>query len=502
MAVDGFAQWRSQARSLLAASVPPDQAHWDDDSQLPVIAATPADGGAALARFRIPSALYELLQTAACHRDPRRPAVMYRLLWRVTHGEPRLLDDAADDDVHDVARMAKAVRLDSHKMTAFVRFREVRDADAQTSVWIAWYEPVHRIVARTAPFFVDRFASMTWTIVTPDGIAHWNRRELALQPYDASAPRPTEDAKEALWLAYYRSIFNPARLNVRAMQKEMPQRYWAHLPEARCIPALVATAVRRTGAMVETVSERGSRPAMSRAAAALSVRAGAGLKNGESPATAAGELVSAGAGLPARADIDGCRRCPLWERATQGVCGRGDPAAGLMLIGEQPGDAEDLAGEPFVGPAGKLLQSALAAAGVAEHGVYITNAVKHFNWEPRGKRRIHKTPTQQAIAACRHWLDQEILRVGPRVIVALGVSALVALTGERRSIAASRASPLRFHGGQVIVATYHPAAILRAADEATRNALLQALIDDLRHAAALIDGPRAGVATPHTREIA
>jgi len=472
--VNDFADWRARSRALLAAGVAPEHTQWDDAHRQPELVvpdpvATDGNG----ASFRISPQLYDLLETTACHRDARRFAVMYRLLWRVTHGTPHLLEDAADDDVRAVTRMARAVRLDSHKMTAFVRFREVRPPDAGESTWIAWYEPSHRIIARTAPFFVKRFATMVWTIVTPDGVAHWDKSTVALLPYDASITRPANDAKEALWLLYYESIFNPARLNVRAMQKEMPQKYWANLPEAARIPDLVATAAQRAGRMVETVSApvrprvRASEPA---------------------PIAAAGRDDAP----PAKADIDGCRRCPLWERATQGVNGKGPPRAALMLVGEQPGDAEDLAGEPFVGPAGKLLRSALQRAGIAADGVYITNAVKHFNWEPRGKRRIHKTPSQQAVAACRHWLDEEIRHVQPRVVVALGASALLALTGQKMPIAVGRARPLQLSEGRRLVATYHPAAILRAPDGTTREALLQSLIDDLRRAATLAPPPAPG----------
>jgi DNA polymerase len=466
--------WRAKARTLLAAGIAPEHAQWDDSLQRTVFderdpcATVPEPG-----RFRISPALYELLETAACHRDARAWSVMYRLLWRVTHGEPRLLDDAADGDVGDVSRMARAVRLDSHKMTAFVRFREVGGIGGESSTWVAWYEPVHRIVARTAPFFVKRFATMVWTIVTPDGVAHWDRSALQLLPFDESMRRPADDAKESLWLSYYDSIFNPARLNLRAMQKEMPQKYWANLPEAARIPALVAAASRRVGQMVESVPLQPS-PSGTRASPVEEIE--------HRPTDA----------LPTQADIDGCRRCPLWERATQGVNGKGPAHAPLMLVGEQPGDAEDLAGEPFVGPAGKLLRGALETAGVAAVDVYITNAVKHFNWEPRGKRRIHKTPSQQAVAACRHWLDEEIRHVQPRVIVALGASALVALTLQKLPIAAARARPMQLADGRVLVATYHPAAILRAPDEAARAALLGCLVDDLRRASALATSPTTG----------
>lgn len=189
--------------------------------------------------------------------------------------------------------------------------------------------------------------------------------------------------------------------------------------------------------------------------------------------------------LPEKDDIDGCRRCDLWERATQGVAGEGSRKARLMLVGEQPGDEEDQQGKPFVGPAGKLLRRLLAEAGIAPADFYLTNAVKHFSWEPRGKRRIHKTPTQRQMAACGEWLEREIGAVRPRVIVALGATALRGVTRTRVTITAARESELHHPLGARIVATYHPAAVLRAPDDETKEKMMRTLVDDLRRAAKL-----------------
>jgi DNA polymerase len=182
--------------------------------------------------------------------------------------------------------------------------------------------------------------------------------------------------------------------------------------------------------------------------------------------------------------IDACERCPLFADATQGVPGAGQRGAKVMLVGEQPGDEEDLKGEPFVGPAGRLLDALLAEAGVDRSKVYVTNAVKHFKWTPRGKRRIHKTPAQAEVAACLEWLEQEIALVRPEVIVALGGTALRALTGSRASIAAMRGQPLRHPQGARIVASYHPSALLRA-EGARVDELRSALLEDLRDCAPL-----------------
>jgi uracil-DNA glycosylase family protein len=184
-----------------------------------------------------------------------------------------------------------------------------------------------------------------------------------------------------------------------------------------------------------------------------------------------------------RNDAKGCRACDLYTHATQTVFGEGPATAALMLIGEQPGDAEDLSGHPFVGPAGKLLDRALADAGIDRATVYLTNVVKHFKFEPRGKRRIHKKPRASEIGACRPWLESEIALVKPHVIVCLGATASQALLGPAFKVTTQRgafvASPL----APRVMATVHPSSILRAPDEASRRREMTRFTDDLRAAA-------------------
>ena len=178
-----------------------------------------------------------------------------------------------------------------------------------------------------------------------------------------------------------------------------------------------------------------------------------------------------------------CRACDLWKTGTQTVFGEGAEGAELMLVGEQPGDKEDLAGRPFVGPAGRILDQALKEAGIDRDGVYITNAVKHFKWERRGKRRLHKRPEAAEIAACRPWLDQEIELVRPRVVVCLGATAAQALLGRTFKVTKQRGELFAQPEGHVITATVHPSSILRATDPAARESELAAFTDDLRQVA-------------------
>jgi DNA polymerase len=183
-----------------------------------------------------------------------------------------------------------------------------------------------------------------------------------------------------------------------------------------------------------------------------------------------------------------CRGCDLWKRGTQTVFGEGGRRAELMLIGEQPGDAEDLSGQPFVGPAGRLLDKCLVEAGIDRKTVYVTNVVKHFKWEPRGKRRIHKKPNAAEIGACRPWLDTEIQLVKPRVIVCLGATAAQALLGRTFKVTAHRGEFVPSPLAELVTATVHPSSLLRAPDEETRHRETARFIDDLRAVAAKLRG--------------
>jgi len=184
------------------------------------------------------------------------------------------------------------------------------------------------------------------------------------------------------------------------------------------------------------------------------------------------------------AEAAACQRCPLWQHATQTVFGAGPEHARMMLVGEQPGDQEDLAGAPFVGPAGKMLDHALADAGINRAGVYVTNAVKHFKFEPRGHRRLHATPNASEIQACRFWLDQERALVQPAITVLLGASAAHAVLGRTVSISRERGRPISLASGQCVITT-HPSFLLRLPDEDSKAAQYANFVADLRIAAAL-----------------
>ncbi len=175
-----------------------------------------------------------------------------------------------------------------------------------------------------------------------------------------------------------------------------------------------------------------------------------------------------------------CRNCDLWKRATQTVFGEGPPRAKVMFVGEQPGNDEDLQGHPFVGPAGKLLDRAIEAAGIARDLVYVTNIVKHFKWEPRGKRRIHKKPRQSEINACRPWIDEELAIVKPKALVCLGSTAAQALLGRQFRVTADRGKLVPSPLAPAVMATVHPSAILRAPDDDTRHAEFARFVQDLK----------------------
>ena len=463
-----FDGWRRAARRLRGAAVAPGDALWTVDGGGDLFGET--EELAETAGFTVPREFVEVAEQVVLHSSGERFALLYQLLWRLA-SEPNLMHIASDPQVARARDMAGAVSKAVHKMKAFVRFRQVEGADEET--YVAWFEPAHHVVEVAAPFFVRRYANMNWSILTPDRCAHWDQVQLTFTPGADPADAPSQDALEDYWRTYYASTFNPARLKVAAMQREMPKRYWRNLPEAGLIPDLIQAAEGRTSAMVrQTPSEPNRR--VVRQAQRLSRDA-----SFEEGAPATLEEVVAG--------VDFCRRCDLWRDATQGVAGEGPAKARLMIVGEQPGDQEDLAGRPFVGPAGKVLDQALEEAGVPRAELYVTNAVKHFRHELRGKRRIHQTPRTSEVTACRWWLDAERRIVRPRVIVALGATAALAVCGKPTQVGQARGQAFQLADQAQGVVTYHPSFLLRVPDAQEKARAYAAFVEDLKFAWSLAD---------------
>ncbi|MEY2599339.1 MAG: hypothetical protein RLZZ142_1598 [Verrucomicrobiota bacterium] len=251
-----FEAWRTAARQLLSEGVPPDALLWSEDARETSL----FDGPAGAPRtdpaktLRVPSAFLRMAESACAHTDPRRWAVLYRVLWRLTRGgEPALLSNPTDDAVRQVQEWCKAVGRDVHKMHAFVRFRLVgRHAETDREQFVAWFEPTYRIERLAAPFFQKRFTGMDWSILTPFECAHWDGHRLHFTPGVPRTSAPDGDSLDALWRTYYRSIFNPARVKVAAMQSEMPKKYWKNLPEADLIRPLLIESPQRVQTMLES----------------------------------------------------------------------------------------------------------------------------------------------------------------------------------------------------------------------------------------------------------
>ena len=452
---DDFDAWRDAARSLAAGGVAPENVVWQVGDAPGDLFAAVADAGPAPPgpSFAVPRAFIDLAKRAILAREPERFALLYTLLVRLRL-EPKLMEDRADPLVRRLDTIAKDVRRDIHKMRAFVRFREV--ADDGRPRFVAWFEPDHHIVRVNAGFFIDRFASMRWSILTPEVSIHWDGTALTEGPGASKADAPDRDPTEEVWKTYYANIFNPARLKIGAMLREMPRKYWKNMPETALVPALIAGAQARESGMIETARD-----------------------------TTGGNSATALAAL--REEAMGCTRCPLYKPATQTVFGEGPVDAAMMVVGEQPGDQEDLAGRPFVGPAGQVFDRALAEAQVDRSRVYVTNAVKHFKFEQRGKRRIHSKPGVGEIDACRWWIDQERLLVKPQVTVAMGATAARSLFGRTMTIGRERGRAIDLPGGGVAWITVHPSYLLRLPDEVQKAEEYARFVDDLRAAAAMLE---------------
>lgn len=449
--------FRAVARGLLARRVSPEQVRFTEEGhgQGTLLAPDVMPATTPMAGLSVPPAFMELAEKVAYHRAPERWGLLYRVLWRLTQGERKLLEVESDADVYRLLTLARGVQRDAHKMKAFVRFRRVEREGEE--FFIAWHRPEHLIVRYVAPFFARRFPSMRWSILTPDASVSWNLEQLTYGPGVPRSQAPEEDALEEMWGTYYASTFNPARLNVRAMRAEMPKKHWATLPETRLIPELVRQAPERTSRMVSPQRERSESSRF----------------------------------LPERRDLaslaqaaQGCQACPLHARATRTVFGEGPATARLMIVGEQPGDLEDRVGRPFIGPAGQLLDTVLAQVGLEREHLYVTNAVKHFGWVAgEEKQRLHAKPGRSEVLACKAWLDAEVAQVKPKMILCLGATAAQSFLGPGFRINLSRGQIFDTPWAKAWMATFHPSALLRMPDERARAQARIHFEEDLRRMA-------------------
>lgn len=451
-----FTGWRHEARRLMLANVPPAAIEWTkNDGNLSFFAsdAEPVPKARAQA-LSVPLEFMKLAETVSYAREPERWALLYRILFRL-RATPRLLQHLTDPDIHRANLIAKSVRRDEHKMHAFVRFKKILIDEVEH--YLAWHQPEHLIVPLAAPFFERRFGDRHWSIYTPDQSVHWDLKELT---YTHGIPQhefPHDDAMDDLWKTYYASTFNPARVKLKMMKSEMSPKYWSSMPETALIKELVREAPARLEKMAKAQNTQAIVPAHVDHA----------------------ELLAA---------AKTCGACPIGRGATQLVFGEGPTRAELMIVGEQPGDTEDLAGKPFVGPAGALLDECLRDAGIDRAQTYLTNAVKHFKWKPGtdyggGKTRVHHKPSGPETHACRPWLEAEIALVKPRVIIALGATAGTSILGRLPKITEERGKIFANHFSENIILSWHPAAILRSSSaEETMLRKIQ-LTEDLRLAA-------------------
>lgn len=470
------AAWRSEARRLAGEGVPAEAVIWRVGTCQADLFAGRSQAQAttrAPVQIHLSKDALGTIETALCHSDPERFARAYALVLRMSGGRVKW-GDRSDPMMLTILAQAKAVSRDIHKMHAFVRFREV-DAVSERRAFAAWFEPEHPIVEAASSFFAKRFGDMDWVIATPVVTARFRSGQLDFVMTKAGAHSP-EDATEELWRTYYAAIFNPARLMVRAMQSEMPKKYWKNLPEARLIPELIRTAPERAASMQAALPsdppqrlQSVARDMVERSKPLVGCEGHNGLER-------------------LRAAAADCRRCPLHKSATQTVFGVGPKDAALMIVGEQPGDLEDLAGQPFVGPAGHVLDQVSMEVGLDVQKTYITNAVKHFKFKAQGRKRLHQRPTIDEIDACRGWLWQEIHSVKPRLILAMGATAAEALTGTGTNIRQRVGRVEPGPNGIPVLITFHPSFILRLQETAPKEAARLQLRQDLAMAAQINAG--------------
>jgi len=449
--VNDFAEWRLAARALLLRGTRPDEVVWDDPAKAVDLFVEPEDRPADVSGRAVgvvPPRFLELAETAICHREVLRFGLLYRLLFRLQK-DRGLIELRSDPDISKLYRLATEVRRDAQAMKAAIR---EAGAKGRFAVWI---EPEHYVLERTIPAVIEDHRDMAWAILAPYRSAAWDGEQLVFGAGARRGGAPRNGAGETAWYSYFSKIFS-GPTSPRATGRNPP-----------------------AGGLIASLTQMQAEVPMHRQSSSDSPvpkRSG-----GEEEVSNISSLADA------RAAVQGCRRCPLYEHASQAVFGEGPQAAEVMFVGEQPGDQEDLAGKPFVGPAGQVFDRALETAGLDRRRIYVTNAVKHFKFEPRGKRRIHQKPNAGEIQACRFWLELEREFVRPKLVVAMGATAVQSLLGKSASISSLRGKKLELPDGAALLVTVHPSYLLRIPEADRKAEELKRFEADLRAVRAYVD---------------
>jgi probable DNA metabolism protein len=422
--------WRQATRALVLSGAEPESLTWSAGAWS--AGAERSKLPDASGTFHVPRALVSLASQTIQARDPERFGLLYSLVWRVNAGE-KLPDD--DADLLLARRMALSVRADAHRMRTNMRFLPVPEDG--TTRYLGWFEPAHFVLPANAQLLARRFPNLAFSIATPDGSAHWDGSSLLF----GSGLRHVADdeALQAWWENHRAMLLEQATADVSVAEAETVD----EAPRSPDRPAL--------GPVVLPAGRDLELPRASKQASA-------------------------------------CQRCPLYLAATQTVFGEGPADARVMFVGEQPGDQEDTIGRPFVGPAGQMFDRAMEEAGIDRRTVYVTNAVKHFKFTPRGKRRIHQSPEVPEIQACNFWLDTERRHIRPHLLVLMGASAARAVLGRAVTISRERGRPIQLADGQAVFVTVHPSFLLRVPDAAAKAREYQAFVRDLTAIRTLMEG--------------
>jgi len=419
--------WRKATRSLVLAGVPPEEVRWavrsHDEEGDPLQEASGS--------FGVSRRLIAVASLAIQARDPSRFDLLYRLVCRANAGE-----DSDPAEMRRAQGLALAVRAEAHKMRTLLRYLPVSEGNG--TLYLGWYEPAHFVLEANAQLIARRFPELRLSILTPDGGAHWDGTTLRFSKGITRKDVGDDAGLKAWWRSHHGVLLRDAREGTAVPEAEA-------LDEAPRPP---------------------DQPPLGPVVLAL---------HADEPLQ------------DAMHEASDCRRCHLYEPATQTVFGEGPSDARVIFVGEQPGDQEDVIGRPFVGPAGQIMDRAMEEAGIDRRTVYITNAVKHFKFEPRGKRRVHKTPETPEIQACRFWLDVERVRLQPKLVVAMGGTAARTVLGRAVTITRERGRPIEGPDGQTVFVTVHPSFLLRVPDEDAKAREYRAYVADLRKIAELLD---------------